>query len=69
MIILLVAFLIASLAATAVSASHRDGTSSKVASVTVVRGVRASPGGSFYILPYYLSSVFQFRMHQPIIIQ
>jgi hypothetical protein len=51
MTILLVAFLIASLAATAVSASHS--TSSKVASVTVVRGARASPGGSFYILPSF----------------
>lgn len=55
MIILLVAFLVASLAATAVSASHRDGKSSKVPSVTVVRGVRASPGAAstFYHIIYH----------------
>ena len=62
-------FIVASLVATAVSASQRDSKCGKVASVTVVRGVRASPGDSYYILPYYFSSVLQFRIHQPIIIQ
>jgi hypothetical protein len=46
MIILLVAFVVASLVATAVSTSYRDGKCSKVASVTVPRGVRASLGGA-----------------------
>ncbi len=55
MTILLVAFIVASLVATAVSASHIGGKYSRVASL--VRGVRASPGDSFYILPYYFSSV------------
>jgi len=60
---LVIAFLAASLATTAVSLAT---TSVDVAPVTVARGVRASPGGSVYNLPYYFTSVFQFILHQPI---
>jgi len=60
---LIIAFLAASLAATAVSLATA---SVDVAPVTVARGVRASPGGSVYILSYYFTSVFQFISHQPI---
>ena len=58
--ILLVALVVALSAVTAVSITHSDGKSS-----TRDRGVRSSPGGSFYISPYYFIAVFQFLIHQP----
>jgi hypothetical protein len=61
--ILLAALVVALSAVIAVSINYSDGKST-----TSGRGARASPGGSFYILPYYLIAVFQFLTHQPNII-
>ncbi len=62
MTLLLVALFVASLASTVgVQAKAMV----KVAPVTMAIVIRASSGGSFYILPYYFTSVFQFLIHQP----
>ena len=58
--ILLAALVVSLSAVTAVSINYSDGKSTPSG-----RGARASPGGSFYILAYYLIAVFQFLIHQP----
>ena len=45
--------------------SKRKPPDGKSSTSTVARAVRANPGDSFYILPYYFTSIFQFLIHQP----